>query len=304
MKPHQALLLLLTAIALILAAAPAGARIVDKIIVIVNDEVITYSELEQKLNPIILRLLNERAQVTPELKKRALDELIRTRLVMQEAAKRQLQVSDGQIDARVGRIIQELRANFLDDREFADSLRENGITLEQLRAQYAEQARQELLQQMLFAQELGTEVEIDEDEVRREYHLRHILCLTEEDANVAKAKLEKGVDFALVATYESKDPHAAQGGDWGYLRLGTLPEEVDIVLVGLKEGETSGIIHHEGGYSLIQLVGTRKLEPNEMSAAEVKALSDHMRILKIYSRIEAWQQKLWDNSYVEIKDRF
>jgi len=285
-------------------AVPGEARIVDKIIVIVNNEVITFSELEEKLNPIILRLLNEERQVSAELKKDALDELIKTRLVMQEAQRRGINVSDIQIENRVDRIIRDLQGNFLDASEFVDALTESGMTVDRLRAQYREQARTDLIQNYLYAQVLGPESVVDEDELRQEYHILHILCASEADARVALHNIERDVDFSIVATYESIDPRAEQGGDWGYVRLGSMPEELDIAMLSLREGEVSDIIHHSGGYSIIKLVGIRKLEADEIEEVELQALSDHMRILKIYSQIEKWQQELWDKSYVEIKDRF
>lgn len=297
-------LLALLIITCCLGPAAAEARIVDKIIAIINDEIITYSELEQKLNPIIMRLLNERRTVTPEVKKQALDELIRTRLVLQEAARRGIVVEEAEVAARVDKLVMEVRSNFLDAAEFAEALRSNGLTVDGLREHYREQAKQDLILATLYRSELGPEINVTPDDVRQEYHIRHILCAAEEDARVAQSNLEKGVDFAVVATYESSDPHAARGGDWGYIRLGTLPDELDAVLVTLKEGEHSGIVAHRGGYSIIQLVGKRKLEESEMPEAELRQLMDHLRMLKLYGQIDNWQRQLRENNYVEIRDRF
>lgn len=298
-------LIMIAVLAASLAPAQAAeARIVDKIIAVINDEIITYSELEEKLNPIIMRLLNEQRRVTPEVKKAALDELIRARLVMQEAQRRGVVIEEAEVEARVERLINEVAANFLDLAEFTEALRENGLTVDALRVRYREQARQDLILSTLYRSELGPEISVTPDDVRREYHIRHILCANEEEARVALTSLEKGVDFSVVASYESIDPHAARGGDWGYIRLGTMPDEVDAVIVTLAEDAHSGVIHHRGGYSIVQLVGTRKLEAGEMPEQEVRALMDHLRMLKLVGQIDAWQRKLWDSNFVEIKDRF
>lgn len=292
---------------LLLTLAPARAseaRIVDKIIAIINNEIITYSELEDKLNPIIVRLLNEQRRVTPEVKKAALDELIRTRLVLQEAQRRGIVVEEAEVEARVDRLVLEVSANFLDPAEFQEALRANGLTIDLLRQRYREQAKQDLILSTLYRTELGPEITVTPDDVRQEYHIRHILCANEEEARVAQTNLEKGVDFSVVATYESIDPHASRGGDWDYIRLGTMPDEVDAVIVTLKEGERSGIISHRGGYSIVELVGKRKLEASEMPEQQVRALMDHLRMLKLFGQIDTWQRKLWDSNFVEIKDRF
>ncbi|HNW92905.1 MAG TPA: SurA N-terminal domain-containing protein [bacterium] len=290
-----------------LALAPARAseaRIVDKIIAVINSEIITYSELEEKLNPIIIRLLNEQRQVTPELKKQALDELIRERLVLQEAQRRGVVVEEAEVEARVTKLLAEVSANFLDAAEFQEALRENGMTVEVLRQRYREQAKRDLILSTLYRTELGPEINVTPDDVRQEYHVRHILCATEEEARMAQTNLEKGVDFSIVATHQSIDPHAARGGDWGYIRLGTMPDEVDAIIVTLEEGAVSNLIHHRGGYSIVQLVGKRKLEASEMPDQETRSLMDHLRMLKLYGQIDAWQRKLWNSNFVEIKDRF
>lgn len=90
-----------------------------------------------------------------------------------------------------------------------------------------------------------------------EYHARHILVKTEEEAKDLKAQIDAGADFAELAKAHSTDGSAAQGGDLGWFGLGMMVQPFEDAVKVLKPGEVSGPVQTQFGWHLVKLEETR-----------------------------------------------
>lgn len=246
----------------------------DSIAVIVNDDVITLSEFERRVEYYYrqIRLSGGSVSDVDSLKKQVLERMIRDKVQMQKATLLGIQIDD-----------------ILLNRTLDAMANKNNLTLDQLRqtlqsegidfAEFREQSREELIIQQLQQRMVADKVLVTEQEVRQfiennlqqdntntEYELRHILVATPESADpdsIEKARqkaerlyrqITEGADFAELAIRESDGSRALQGGDLGTRSATELPELFLNALQGLKNGETSRPVKSASGFHLLQLV--------------------------------------------------
>ncbi len=313
---------LFSVLLLALLALPAAAKIVeeiDHIVAVVNDDVITATELERQLRMIKTRLQRQQTRLPPDpvLRKQVLDQMIMEQLQLQEAARIGIRIDD----ETVNRVI-------------AGIARDNNLTLEQFRqvltrdgfdfASYREQIRNSLTINQLRKQRVESRIHVSEREVANyltnqanrkghddDYHLAHILIALPEAASpeqIAAARrkaeaihqrLEAGADFTQTAIAESNAPDALQGGDLGWRKAGQLPTLFADVVRKLQPGQISEVIRSPSGFHIVKLLDRRSREerhvvqqtlarhilikPDEMTSSEAA----HAELLRIRERLEA-----------------
>jgi peptidyl-prolyl cis-trans isomerase C len=176
------------------------------------------------------------ADLTPQMRATALDNLIRGRVVGDEAVK-----------------------------EGIDKTIDNAYTMQLARMQVLEQAVQEkyLKDRPPTEQELRAEYETQVGQMPKlEYHTRNILVATEPFAEKAIARLEKGEKFEDVAKSLSMDPSKNNGGDVPFTTPERMPPPYAAAVIALKPGEyTRKPVQTQFGWHVIQLIETRDLNP-------------------------------------------
>lgn len=313
------------AVAALLGAlsVPARAELVDRVAAVVNNEVITLSEVEQRALPFLARAEvrdpKERASVRQQILKQALDQLVGEKLMEQQLRDRSMDVTDQEVDATIDSVKQEQR---LDSERLEQALREQGYTM----ASYRDMLKKTLARRKLVAQQVRPKVKISDEDVKAEYarwaklessdpevHARHILIQL--PANAPAADVEKarqkalalaqearkpGVDFAQLAKQKSEGPSASDGGDLGTFRRGVMVPEFDQVAFSLKEGEVGDPIRTKFGWHVIKV--------EERKAVGVKSfdemkdeLRDRMLMNQLEKYTEDYVQELRQVAAVEIK---
>ena len=176
------------------------------------------------------------AELTPEQRNLALDNLIRARLVAEEAAKEGLDKSSD-----TAALLELSHLNVLQQAVSDRYLKDRKASEQELRAEYETQ--------------LGSTP-------RQEYHARHILVATEPFAEKIVARLEKGEKFDELAKRESMDPSKSSGGDLGWFTPDRMVPEFSGAVIALKPGEyTHKPVQTQFGWHVIQLVDRRELTP-------------------------------------------
>jgi len=300
------------------ALADDSATHIDGIAAIVNDEVITESELDRELDRVRLQL-QQKGLPSPsstDLGKRVLEELIGTRLQLQLAKLNGISVTDETLDKAIENIA---KMNKLSIDRFKEVLKKDGIQFQQFR----ERIRTEIIirrlrQQQVDSQILITDQEIDSfvNELRRqgvasdEYDVAHILVPIPEAATQAErqeaeqkaedihARLEKGGDFAELAIGSSGGEQALEGGDLGWRKLGELPTLFADQVIDMQPGSISGILRSSRGFHIIKLLGHRVGEKHMISQTLARhilirpnALSDE---LQTREKLESVRQRILD----------
>jgi peptidyl-prolyl cis-trans isomerase SurA len=316
-------LLLLIFLIGILAPASGLSTVVDRIIAVVNDDIITLSELESAFQPYQKRISDtyrgpDRDKVIADGRNMILNRMIENRLIQQRSTKTGIVVKDEEV---MDTIKDLLRRRNIPMTELTKTLERDGSSLVAYKQEMKDQiTRMRLLRRELKAKILVSDEEIGENYVkhRHEYEgkeavrIKQILVLLPRDANPAlQAKLQAdaegirkrlidGESFDLLAAQFSQGPSAATGGDIGFVEKGTMLPAVDAVAFRLAKDEISKIIVSEVGFHIIQVMDRRGAgaKPIEVVREEIKAKLEEEKMEKGY---EEWIVDLRKRSHVEIK---
>jgi len=262
------------------------AKIVERILAIVNDEVVTMTELNERLakNKDMMRqifrydekrLSEEIEKARPEVLQTMVDELLFT----QEAIKTGITVSD----AEVQQFANALRDQYESSEAFREALRAEGYTVES----FKKEKRKTLILQRLIEQKFGSELNISDQEVSEFYEehkdempsrsdsvkLKHIFInfeITKEDRNTALVRarrllkrLKEGADFGeIAATFSDHEPTKQLKGDMGYFvpGMGIYDEQLEMTASNLAAGEISDLLESPGGYDIIKVTDKKDNE--------------------------------------------
>ncbi len=258
-------------------AIPAAAQQMqplDRIVAVVNEDVILRSELDRALVNIRSQYAGQSDQLPPAdiLERQVLERLVLMRLQVAQAQTSGIQVSDTELDSAIANIASQ---NQLSIGQLTTQLAADGMTLADLRRSVSDEiATQRLRQSFAQGRISVSEGEIDAAMATQaggsQYHLAHILVGLPEGATpdqiaVAvkkvegiKALLDKGeIAFAAAAVRYSDSPNALEGGDLGWRSLDEIPPAFAQAIGGLHAGDVIGPIRGPSGFQLLQLVEIR-----------------------------------------------
>jgi peptidyl-prolyl cis-trans isomerase SurA len=275
------------------AASPAQtkpAKVVDRIVAQVNDDIITLSELNRALVPIRQELADKYSgeQLQAELKKEQdnlLEDLIRKKLILQKA--NELGMGSG-LEVQVSAYIEDLRKknNIKDMDEFEKALEQQGMNL----ISFREDIKKEMIIQDVLGYFVDSRITLLSEEIDRFYKehtkefsspeevtLSEIVVLgTDEQArtlaNEYRARLLRGESFTTMASQYSKGPTANKGGGIGTYVVSKLDPQFAAAITGVKEGDVSEVIKIKEGYAILR-VDNRKasvVRPFEDVKSEIK----------------------------------
>ena len=176
------------------------------------------------------------SELTAQQRDLALDNLVRARLIAQQAAK-----EGTTTDKDTAAMVELTRLNVLQNAVSEKYLKDKKPTEQELRAEYETQVAAM---------------------PRLEYHARHILVATEQFANKLVADLDKGAKFDDLAKRESMDTSKDSGGDLGWFTPDRMVKPFSDAVVALKPGEfTHSPVHTQFGWHVIKLEETREVAP-------------------------------------------
>ncbi len=268
-------------LALVLALPPAaaaqGTMPVDRIVAVVNKEVITATELADAVASAQRHL---RRQGTPLpgrelLERQMLERLIIDKAQLQMARDTGIRVDELQLDRAVQRIAQQNNMTLAD---FRRALERDGVAFQPWR----EELRDQILLTRLREREVDDRIQVSDTEIdlfleelkakpdsRVEYQVSHLLVRVPEQATperieAARAKAHKalaearaGADFASLAASYSDAPDALQGGALGWRSDDRLPELFSSALAAMQPGEVSDVLRSPAGFHLVKLGAQR-----------------------------------------------
>jgi peptidyl-prolyl cis-trans isomerase SurA len=262
------------------AAAPASDAAnqivaIDRMVAVVNDDVITRYELDDRIRTITKQLQKQNISLPPPdaLEKQVLERMIIDLAEAQFAKETGLHVDDTQLDRALQRIAQD--NNFPTLAEFRAKVESDGVDFKKFR----EEIRGEITAQRLREREVDSKIVISDGEVDNylateakrqgkgdEYRLQHIMVLVPEQASADKvqasrqraeqalAKLNAGADFAQVAAQFSDAQDAMQGGNLGVRGADRIPALFLEALQKMKPGEVSPVLRGPNGFHILKLV--------------------------------------------------
>ena len=285
------------------------AVLLDRVVAVVNDSVITNFELEEEFG-YVMRQLAQQGTPTPEpavLRRQVLERMILTRILEQDADRTGIRVSDGQLNQAIDRIAAE---NRISRDQLRAAMEAQGLNFERFR----ERILGEIKIARLREREVDNKISISEAEIDGylrveeskpgkddEFELAHILVLVPEGANaadidkkkkVAEAalkKLKQGADFSQIAAESSDAGDALQGGMLGWRTPSRLPELFVDAVTNLQIGEVSGVLRSANGFHILKLVNKRGSN-TELIVRQTHAQHILIRLNEIVAEADALQR--------------
>jgi peptidyl-prolyl cis-trans isomerase SurA len=268
--------LLLIIFSLFFGSLDKAEAVIDRIVAIVNQEIITLSEVEKYAETAEKELRSEdpiqRKEEKKQLYRKIIDKLIEERLIEQEAKKLGIKVTSKEIEAALEEIKQR---NNLTQEEFERALAKEGLSIDALK----KQIEKRLQNTKLINFSLKMDVKMDEKKLREfyeknidryqrteQYRPAHIFFAIPKDATPAEIqeikkkcqavleKIRRGEDFGEMALLYSEDTSSKDKGDLGFFRKGELLAVLEKEASRLKVGEVSGIVRSEFGFHIIKLL--------------------------------------------------
>ena len=258
-----------------------GLPVVDRIVAVVNNSVITYSELTDRTT-LIANQLTRQGVTLPErhiLMRQVLEKMVMDAVQMQYAKDAGIKVDDTQLDQAIVRIAEE---NKMPLAGFRTAVEKEGVSW----GKFREEIREEIILAHLREREVENRILVSDSEIdaqiaeenerggsaQDEFQLAHILISVPENASPERVaqrqkkiqealdQLNKGMEFAEVAATFSEAPDALKGGDLGWRPAARLPSLFANAASKLKLGEYSGILRSPNGFHILKLVNRRGSE--------------------------------------------
>lgn len=277
-----------------------GQEVVDKIVAVVDDEVILKSELDFQVSMFASqRNLDPN---NPKIRSQILDKLIQDKLLYAQAVMDTIKVSDDDVKRQLDQVIAYYTQQYGSKERLEKAY---GMSTEKIRREMKEDTRKNLMAEMLKNQKFG-QIDVSRKEVEdffetykdslgvisEKFKIAHIYInpksndkLKQKAKDFAQSLLDSiknGADFAELAKKNSDDPgSAAEGGDLGFVDRGVFYPEFEAAAFRLKAGELSNVIESPVGFHIIELIERRGesihtrhilIKPKSDAAADLKAI--------------------------------
>jgi peptidyl-prolyl cis-trans isomerase SurA len=311
--------------ALLILFLPGGApgEVVDRIVALVNNEVITLSELEEAGAPLFEQVRqstppSERKQKMQEVRRAVLDQLIDNRLIQQEIKIRKIEIPEREVDETIQDIMKE---NHLTENELKVALAKDGLTY----SLYRQHIRDDLGKMRLINREIKSKIVIKEEDMRKFYNEKlaefteaaevkvqqiffpvprgsteEQVSATRKEAQSILERARRGEDFAQLAEKFSQGPEAREGGVLGFFKPKELRPKLDEAAFKLKPGELSDLIRSEEGFHILRVMERRGGEPKPFVEVQDK-IRGAMVQAEVDRQFREWMKILRARAYIEIK---
>jgi len=264
---------------------------INKIVAWVNNDVITLQEL------------NTVAEANSTVsKKEILQGLIEQKLILQEAIKQEIEVSNEQVNE----IMNAMKKQFPIEAAFEDALLKEGIN----KGELAERYKENLTKQQLIRKEVTGRVKISPEKINKiredfsqEIRVRHILVKSAEEAVLILAKIDRGEDFEVLAKECSICPSGKNGGDLGFFHKYQMIPEFSGVAFSLKIGDVSQVVKTNLGYHIIKIIEKREI-PKDKFQTLIQEQEEKLRKEAFEKEIEVWLKELKERAYVVVDEEY
>lgn len=262
------------------ASATTQVKELDSVIAVVNNDVITSTDLKKRIQQILAQLKDKKKKLPPKnvLYRQILEQLITERIQLQLAQRASVIISD----ESVNKVIQNIaRTNKLTISEFKDVLQRDGVKYSEFRKSVKNEITINQLKKrrvenriVVSEQEINTELKNQQNNkaLLDEFNLGHILIATPEAATptqiqAAKLKAEQvlarlniGADFSETAAANSNGQNALNGGDLGWRQAAQLPSIFTDKVIKLEAGQLTDLIRSPAGFHIVKVIERRTKE--------------------------------------------
>ena len=305
-----------------LVSRAESAEIVDRIVAVVNDDIITLFELNRSFKPYVDKIrergypLEKESKVLFKTREDILNQLIEQKITDQEIKRFKISISEKEIDQTIERIKE---ANYYTDEDLRAALAKDGLTMEE----YRKQMKEQILRKRLVNLKVTSKIVITKEDIKsyyethkdkyggeNKYHLRNIIMkvstLVDEKEKLevkarmdeVYAKLKAGQSFETMAMNYSESL-ASEGGDLGLFGLSELSLQLQKAIKGMKAGEFTPVLYTDQGYQILfvqEVVNTSGKPLEEVSPEIERILFDDI----VDNNFQSWLEDLRKQSHIKI----
>jgi len=288
-----------------------SAEIIDRIVAIVNTEIVTLVQLRKETAPYFKKIEasgysdEKKNQTMQDIDKKLLNALVDQSLTQQEAQKYHINVSNTEVDNAVENV---KKSKSLTDKEFESALEGEGLTLEV----YRENLRKQILQARIINHAVKSKVIIIESDIikeyqantdkysgKKKYHLRNILMDNEDKIKEVKKELDKNKEFISLAKEYSIASNASDGGDLGTFDISNFSQNIKESISKLNKGQFTDVISTAQGFQIfyiedIVMEGAKTLE---QAQDEIHGKLYNEQVEK---KFETWLESLKEKAHIKI----
>jgi peptidyl-prolyl cis-trans isomerase SurA len=300
-----------------------GDEIVERIVAVVNNDIITYLEVQEAMSPYEAQIKavgydpEKEQQMLYSVRSDVVEKLVDEKIIDQEIKRYKISVSDQDIDSDIERI---KKSKMWSDEEFRKALEYEGMTIESYRESLKANAlRAKLLNTVVRANIVITkedvtayyESNIEKYQGELKYHLRNIIMRVLEDTGTAEkgsvlekmknieAALENGASFESLARQYSESVLAKNGGDLGVLAYKDFSSQLKEALEGLSIGDYTAVLDTDQGYQIFYIEDI--LKENEMPLEEVYSEIENTLYTELSEKaFKDWLKTLRETSHIKI----
>lgn len=260
---------------------------------VVNGEEISMDEFRSRYS-----LLTANSYIPQTSEEEFLDNIIEERVLLQEALKSGISMSDREVDDDIDAILEQ---NSFTREDFESQIMSLGVSFDEFKVYY----KNNMIVNKYMDEVLFNEIDVTDSEIEEYYNdnsaafsategqirARHILVETEEEAEEIKAELDAGGDFAEIAKEKSIDPSAEiNGGELGFFSKGQMVSEFEDVAFNLEINEISDPIESQFGWHIIQ---------REQGTMELSEASNIIRPILLQEKQETYLYEYVEKAIAE-----
>jgi len=300
-----------------------GAKVVDRIVATVNDEIVLLYDLNQTIKPYVDSIkaskysYEKERQMLFKIREDALNMLIKQKLADQEIKRHKISVSDKEINNAIEGI---KKTSLITDEELREELKRQGFTVEE----YRKQIKEQILREKLISREVKSKIVITSEDIKtyynnhkdvysgnKKYHLRNIIMKVAANADETEklmifnkieavlSKLKQGEAFDKLARIYSDSPLASEGGDLGLFEVKDLSPQLQEAIKVLKEGEYTPVLDTDQGYQILYVQEIKK-SPGKTLEESTSAISQKLYKDTVNIKYAAWLKDLKNRSHIKI----
>lgn len=303
----------------------SAAELADRIVAIVNDDVITLSELNEAVVPYVQKIRGERyspdtaREMRFKVREQVLNRMVDDLLTAQEAKRLNISVEQSEVDEYVERTKSQ---HALTEEDLRKALAGQGLTLEQYRKQLKEQILQlKIINVAVKSKVAVTEKDIqeyyeshkDDYQSEKKYHLKTIVMdipasATDAERDAARERMTS-VERALktggagafdeMAERFSGDGTSLAGSDLGLFALDELSKKIREMVRGMKAGDVTPVLETPNGYQILMVQAIEEGAGKTLDDVRIE-IQEQLHRKLVREKYETWVKKLRDRSYVRI----
>ncbi|MFP3983198.1 MAG: SurA N-terminal domain-containing protein [Desulfurivibrionaceae bacterium] len=299
-------------------------KLLDRVVAVVNTEVITLSELDKEAAPFLNQIKGDvsdsgfKNQLN-QIRQKVLKKMIDHELIRQEAEDENIRVSKEEVNQALARIAESNNASI---EEIKDELRSSGASLDN----YRKNIRMQILRSRLINRNIRGKIVISDEQIedyyRNNYNKKsnkdgyHLLQFAagwgeggrheskkeaRKFAEKMREKIDNGAGFSEIARQYSDLPSSSEGGDIGFFKKNELAPYMWEAIKDLEPGELSPVMETRSGFQFFLFLGGKKDNTTQETPLEVVREDIRKKLYdkSLEKRFEKWTKELREKAYIE-----